>query len=147
AGAIYARAWRQACYAVVAIGGALSASRWGLAGIAWAATLAGALDAVLMVQLCCRLGEVRVRDVATALVPGIRVAALIALLIWLLTLGWSALGGSSAHLLVACAAAAAAAIAMRVAPRATLGAHGAEVLEDVARVLPPSLARLLASPA
>jgi O-antigen/teichoic acid export membrane protein len=54
-GAVYARAWRQAIYAVAVLLFALAGQRWGLAGVAVGVVFALALNFLLMAQLSLRL--------------------------------------------------------------------------------------------
>jgi O-antigen/teichoic acid export membrane protein len=79
-GATYSRAWRQALFAVSVIALALALSRYGLAAIAWGVVGAAALDAALMIWLCCALTGLSVTGLLRAMFPGARVAVVAALL-------------------------------------------------------------------
>ena len=58
-GATYSRAWRQWLFAGLVLFGALLLQDYGLKGVAWAVVGATALDAILMVSLCCDLSHLR----------------------------------------------------------------------------------------
>ena len=79
-GATYSRAWRQGLFALSVIVLALTLSRYGLAAIAWGVVAAAALDAALMVWLCCALTTLPATQLLRAVLPGVRATAVAALL-------------------------------------------------------------------
>jgi PST family polysaccharide transporter len=79
-GATYARAWRQAVFALSVVLLALSLSRYGLAAVAWGVVVASILDAALMVWLCCALTGFSARQLVRAVAPGARSGTAAALL-------------------------------------------------------------------
>jgi PST family polysaccharide transporter len=78
-GATYMRAWRQWLFAAIVLASSVAMSPYGLPGIAAAVVLASIIDATLMLSLCCRMTRLPLREAATALVPGIRLALLVSL--------------------------------------------------------------------
>ena len=72
-GATYSRAWRQWLFAGLVLFGALFLQNYGLKGVAWAVVGAAALDAILMVSLCCELSHLGKARVGQALIPAIRI--------------------------------------------------------------------------
>jgi PST family polysaccharide transporter len=79
-GATYSRAWRQGLFALSVILLALVLSRYGLSAIAWGVLAAAALDAALMVWLCCALTALPAAQLLRAMLPGVRATAVAALL-------------------------------------------------------------------
>lgn len=58
-GAVYRRAWRQAIYALLVIGGAYYGQRWGLAGVAFGVLGAITLNFLLMAELSLNLAKMK----------------------------------------------------------------------------------------
>lgn len=56
-GAVYRRAWRQALYAVLVVGGAWIGQHWGLAGVAWGTLAALTINFLMMAQLGLDVGH------------------------------------------------------------------------------------------
>lgn len=73
-GAVYARAWRQAIFAVAVFVGAAVGQNWGLNGVAIGVVLALALVFGMMAQLSLRLTGMNWSDFAQAHVPGLALA-------------------------------------------------------------------------
>ena len=76
-GAVYARAWRQAIFAVAVLVGALVGQNWGLAGVATGVFLALALNFAQMAQLSLRLTGMRWRDFGQAHLSGLALAVIL----------------------------------------------------------------------
>ncbi|HNP83505.1 MAG TPA: lipopolysaccharide biosynthesis protein [Nitrospira sp.] len=72
-GAVYNRAWRQVLVAVTLVAGAYAGSSFGLVGVAYGVLFATLLDAVMMVQLCSQIAEVKSKTILLALSPGVRI--------------------------------------------------------------------------
>lgn len=70
-GHVYQRAWRQAVYAVLIVGGAAVGSRGGIEGVAWGILVALAANFALMSQLSLRITGASWADFARAHLPGI----------------------------------------------------------------------------
>jgi O-antigen/teichoic acid export membrane protein len=73
-GAVYARAWRQAAFAIAVTVGSLIGQFWGVAGVALGAVAALAINFLLMAQLSLRLTGMRWSDFAVAHLPGVALA-------------------------------------------------------------------------
>jgi O-antigen/teichoic acid export membrane protein len=129
-GATYARAWRQWLFATALLLLSIGLSSYSLSGISWAVVVASMLDAGLMGWLCSQLTELSPRDLAHAVVPGVRlgVITLIALTplmrispqTSLANLGIVALGGLLLLII--------AGLACFKFPALALGAHGETTL-------------------
>ncbi len=78
-GAVYARAWRQAIFAVAVLVGAIVGQNWGLAGVATGVFLALGLNFMQMAQLSLRLTGMRWRDFMQAHVSGLFLAVILGL--------------------------------------------------------------------
>jgi PST family polysaccharide transporter len=77
-GAVYRRTWRQTAYAVAVIAGAWVGQQWGLEGVAVAVLVTLALNFFLMAQLGLCLAEMSWRTFGAAHLPGLILAALVA---------------------------------------------------------------------
>ncbi|MFV1966842.1 MAG: lipopolysaccharide biosynthesis protein [Pirellulaceae bacterium] len=80
-GAAYRRAWRQWIYVLLVAIGALIGVRWGLNGVAGGILLAILVNFLLMAQLSLLLLELRWGTFFRSHLPGIRVAALVAIVL------------------------------------------------------------------
>jgi len=83
-GSTYSRAWRHWLAALCVITSTIIFSRYGLAAIAWGVVTATALDAILMMALCCSLTRLSHIDLLRAFIPGFRIGGatvLVALLV------------------------------------------------------------------
>ncbi|MDZ4135796.1 MAG: lipopolysaccharide biosynthesis protein [Paracoccaceae bacterium] len=78
-GAVYARAWRQAIFAVAVFLGALGGQHWGLGGVAVGVFLALALNFAQMAQLSLRLTGMRWKDFGQAHLSGLVLAVILGL--------------------------------------------------------------------
>lgn len=56
-GAVYRRAWRQALYAVLVVGGAWIGQHWGITGVAWGTLAALTVNFLMMAQLGLDVGH------------------------------------------------------------------------------------------
>ncbi|MCR4267614.1 lipopolysaccharide biosynthesis protein [Nitratireductor sp. ZSWI3] len=81
-GVVYARAWRQAAFALAVALGALVGSRWGVAGVAFGVVAAVAFNFLLMAQLSLRVTGVRWPEFAAAHLPGLALAAVVGAGVW-----------------------------------------------------------------
>jgi PST family polysaccharide transporter len=77
-GAVYRRTWRQTAYAAAVIVGAWVGQAWGLEGVAVAVLVTLALNFFLMAQLGLCLAEMSWRSFGSAHLPGLTLAALVA---------------------------------------------------------------------
>lgn len=73
-GAVYARAWRQAAFAIAVTVGSLIGQLWGVAGVALGVVAAVTINFLLMAQLSLRLAGMRWSDFAMAHLPGVALA-------------------------------------------------------------------------
>lgn len=78
-GRVYARAWRQAVYAVAVVSGALLGARWGLPGVATFVVVAIVLNYLLMAQLSLAVVGMTWGGFAAAHIRGLVLAAATAL--------------------------------------------------------------------
>ena len=76
-GAVYARAWRQAAYAIAVVAGSWIGQFWGLGGVALGVFAAITVNFALMAQLSLRLTGMRWPEFGAAHVPGIALAAVL----------------------------------------------------------------------
>lgn len=83
-GVVYARAWRQAVFAVAVTVGALVGQRWGVAGVACGVVMAITLNFVLMAQLSLRVTGLRWSEFVAAHLPGLALAGAIGAGVWTL---------------------------------------------------------------
>ena len=86
-GAVYARAWRQAVFACAVAAGALIGQFWGVQGVAFGVVAAIAINYALMAQLSLRLTGMRLSEFAVAHMPGLALAVVVGVVVWLLS-GW-----------------------------------------------------------
>ena len=83
-GAVYARAWRQAIYAVAVVVGSAAGQIWGVGGVALGVVAALTINFVLMAQLSLRLTGLRWSEFAMAHVPGLALAGVLGTSVWAL---------------------------------------------------------------
>lgn len=85
-GAVYARAWRQALFALLVIVGSAIGQFWGLAGVAIGVLCALAINFVLMSHLSLCLVDLTWVGFLRAHIPGLALCALVGILTWPLAL-------------------------------------------------------------
>lgn len=89
-GATYLRAWRQWVFAGLVLGLVVALGRFGISGVAYGVACAAALDAILMLSLCCHLVGISMRSLLSSFQLGTRLAAITAassaLVLWFLRL-------------------------------------------------------------
>lgn len=83
-GAVYARAWRQAVFAVAVVLGSVTGQFWGVAGVALGVVAAITGNYLLMAQLSLRLTGMGWRDFAMAHLPGVVLGGTIGTGAWIL---------------------------------------------------------------
>jgi O-antigen/teichoic acid export membrane protein len=83
-GAVYARAWRQAVFAIAVVVGSVAGQIWGVGGVALGAVAALMINFLLMAQLGLRLTGLRWSEFAMAHVPGLALAGVIGTSVWAL---------------------------------------------------------------
>jgi PST family polysaccharide transporter len=137
-GAVYRRAWRQAVYATLVIGGSWIGQHQGVVGVAVGVLAALAVNFLLMAHLSTRLVEMRWRTFASAHLPAIRLAVVAGGIAWAATAmleRWQ-----SPPLLSLLAAAGAAFVGVllcvRVGPRLFLGPDGAWMISMLCSLAP-----------
>ena len=81
-GAVYRRAWRQALYAVLVMGGAWIGQHWGIAGVAWGTLAALTVNFLMMAQLGLDVGHVSWGDFWRAHEPAVYLTLACAPVIW-----------------------------------------------------------------
>ena len=81
-GAVYARAWRQATFAVVVVVASLVGQFWGVGGVALGVVAAITSNFLLMAQLSLRLTGMRWSEFVVAHLPGLALAGAIAAGAW-----------------------------------------------------------------
>lgn len=81
-GAVYRRAWRQALYAVLVVGGAWIGQHWGIAGVAWGTLAALTINFVMMAQLGLDVGHLSWAAFWRAHQPAVYLTVACAPLIW-----------------------------------------------------------------
>jgi PST family polysaccharide transporter len=80
--AVYRRAWRQALFALLVIGGAWLGRPWGLAGVSVGVALAITLNFLLMAQLSLKLASMTWQSFWSAHLPSVAVAMLLGGPVW-----------------------------------------------------------------
>jgi PST family polysaccharide transporter len=83
-GAVYARAWRQAAFAIAIATGALAGQFWGVGGVALGVVAAIMSNFLLMAQLSLRLTGLRWTEFVVAHLPGLALAGAIGTVAWAL---------------------------------------------------------------
>lgn len=138
-GAVYRRAWRQAVYATLVIGGAWIGQHWGISGVAVAVTVALVVNFLLMAHLSLGMVNLTWGALAALHRPALALAAGCGLVAWAAASPLRFAGAPAfAVLLVAggvtftCAV-----LVMRYAPALFLGRDGQWVL-DVAQSYVPA---------
>ena len=81
-GAVYRRAWRQALYALLVVGGAWIGQHWGIAGVAWGTLGALTINFLMMAQLGLDVGHVSWADFWRAHEPAVYLTLASAPVIW-----------------------------------------------------------------
>jgi len=81
-GAVYARAWRQAAFAIAIAVGSLIGQFWDLPGVVIGIVAGITMNYFLMAQLSLILTDMSWSDFARAHVPGIALAGTIGLIVW-----------------------------------------------------------------
>jgi len=76
-GAVYRRAWRQAVYAGVVLGGSLLGVAWGVPGVSVGILVAIGINYFMMAGLSIRLTSLSWRDFGRAHLPGLRLACVL----------------------------------------------------------------------
>lgn len=137
-GAIYARAWRQAVYAVAVVVGALIGQRWGVGGVALGVVAALMTNFLLMAQLSLRLTGLRWSEFIVAHLPGLALAGVIGASVWVLADRLRELQVSSLALLaeMVLLAAAEGLLLCWLLPSLFLGRDGRSVLRVLATLAP-----------
>ena len=137
-GAVYRRAWRQACYAMVVLLGAWLGQRWGLGGVALGVLAAITVNFLLMAQLSLRLVGMSWRTFWGAHLPALPLSIACSSTVWLLAtllrrLEWPALA------IVSCSGLSALAVIGTLcacAPALFLGIEGTWLRRTACAVLP-----------
>lgn len=81
-GAVYARAWRQAVFAIAVVVGSVAGQAWGIGGVALGAVAALMVNFLLMAQLSLRLTGLRWSEFVVAHLPGLALASVIGASVW-----------------------------------------------------------------
>jgi PST family polysaccharide transporter len=81
-GAVYRRAWRQALYAVLVVGGAWIGQHWGITGVAWGTLAALTVNFLMMAQLGLDVGHLTWSDFGRAHEPAVYLTMACAPVIW-----------------------------------------------------------------
>ena len=81
-GAVYRRAWRQALYAGLVVGGAWIGQHWGIVGVAWGTLAALTVNFLMMAQLGLDVGHLSWREFWRAHEPAVYLTAACAPVIW-----------------------------------------------------------------
>jgi PST family polysaccharide transporter len=144
-GAVYARAWRQALFAVTVAVMAFVGQRWGICGVAVGAVVALALNFLLMSQLGLRLVGLEWRTFCAAHVPGLLLAAAVGALTGPLVLLLREMQLAPALVLFASATTATATVALlwRQLPSVFLGSDAQALLRAIAEMTPAPYQRPL----
>lgn len=142
-GAVYRRAWRQVLYAGLVLLGAWVGQHWGVAGVAWGALGALAVNFVLMAHLSLRLAGLKWSALWEVHLPGLRLALLSLPGAWGAATALRAWGAPPVVVLagVGLAVLAIVAVLVRVAPNAFLGREGRWILEQLRRLAGVTSAR------
>ena len=137
-GAVYRRAWRQILYAVVVVVGAWVGRHWGVAGVAWGALAALALNFFLMAGLSLSLAGMTWATFWRAHIPAVRMMLVACPMTWITATAlrhWSL-----PPLIVLCGAACTAAATMLVlcqrAPGLFVGPDGLWMLRVLSGFMP-----------
>jgi len=99
-GAVYQRAYRQAIYALLVLGGAWIGHHWGISGVAFGILAAIATNFLLMSQMSLTLIGMSWRTFLTAHLPGICLATLVYFEVWVVAMVMRNLAMSPILLLV-----------------------------------------------
>jgi len=130
-GAVYRRAWRQALYAALVVGGAWAGTPWGTTGAAIGVLAALGVNFFVMAHLSLDVAGLTWRRFAGAHVPPLLLSALIGA-VAAAAAAWARARGLGAAATVGGAVAAAVALALPLAwalPRVLVGAEGLWMLE------------------
>lgn len=132
-GAVYRRAWRQALYAVLVVGGAWIGQHWGIAGVAWGTLAALTVNFLMMAQLGLDVGHLSWREFWHAHEPAVYLTVVCAPVIWgsaILLRHW-ALPPAAIVIVVSCLALGTALALILRAPATFLGPDGQWMLETM----------------
>lgn len=142
-GAVYPRAWRQAVFAIATVVGSVAGQIWGVEGVALGAVVALIINFLLMAQLSLRLTGLRWSEFAMAHVPGLALAGVIGMSVWVLADRLRELEASPLVLLVEVMllAAAEGLLLCWLLPSLFLGRDGQSVLRVLASFAPAWLQR------
>ncbi|OAP42306.1 polysaccharide biosynthesis protein [Sinorhizobium saheli] len=142
-GAVYARAWRQAIFAVAVAVGATTGQRWGVAGMSLGVVAAVALNFFLMAQLSLRVTGMSWTEFAVAHLPGLALAVAVATPVWAMTeqLRRAEVGPFTLLIEVALVGATAGLVLCWLLPSLFLGREGRSVLRMLAAMTPAFLQR------
>lgn len=137
-GAVYARAWRQAIFAIAVTVGAITGQRWGVAGMSLGVVAAVALNFFLMAQLSLRVTGLSWSEFTVAHLPALALAGTIGSGVWATAdlLRQAQVTPLALLLDVAFVAGAAGLVLCWLLPALFLGQDGRSVLRMVARVVP-----------
>lgn len=136
-GAVYARAWRQAVYAVCVVLGAWVGQSWGLAGVATGVLIAIAVNFYLMTSAAARLAKVDARSAMAVHLPIVALTLAVGGAVWLAAFAMRlAQAHPAAVLLVGVVAAVALTMTLfRLAAPLVLGTHGLWVTQRLAGIV------------
>jgi O-antigen/teichoic acid export membrane protein len=140
-GAVYARAWRQAAFAIAIFVASFIGQHWGLRGVAIGVVAGLAFNFTLMAHLSLRLTGMRWSAFAAAHVPGLALSVALGAVTWVLA-GWLRdLQVAPILLLVAVAVTAFAATLLlwRNLPGIFLGCDGQSLLRALTTIAPAPL--------
>lgn len=83
-GAVYSRAWRQAIYAALVVGGAWTGQHWGLVGVAYGVLIALAANFLLMAELSLRSSLLTWRVFFSDHLPAVPLTAILLAETWIM---------------------------------------------------------------
>lgn len=140
-GAVYARAWRQAIFAVAVVAGSLAGLPWGVEGVAVGGAVAITINFLLMAQLSLRLTGMRWSEFTAAHLPGIALSVPIGTSVWVMVDWLRAIHVSPFVLLADVAVLAAAEVLLLcwLFPALFLGRDGRSVLRVLMTLVPAQL--------
>lgn len=132
-GSVYRRAWRQIVYAMLVVGGAWIAQRWGITAVAWAVLFAIIANFLAMTHLSLTDARMKWTELMAAHVPAVLVTVLAGLPGWLainLLRSWDApallvLAGAGGVMIGT------ALLAIVLAPTTFLGADGQWIVDTM----------------
>jgi len=140
-GAVYRRAWRQILYAALVVLGAWIGQHWGIAGVAWGALAALAVNFFVMAELSLSVTGMTWAAFWHAHLPAVRLTLASFPIVWVATLALRHFA-LPPLVVLGCAAAVAAASTLVLwlrSPQLFLGPDGLWILEALRGVLPRRL--------